>query len=152
MITVIQDTREKKPWNFEFYGLKQKVKNLKTGDYTIEGYENEIFIERKRSSGELAQNFGSKSKPFYAELERAKSFKHKYLICEFPEERIGEFPRNSGIPSKAMWKIRMSANYLSACIFHIKGKYGIEVIFTNSPAEAECAVINVISSIFEQHS
>ncbi len=147
MITILQDTREKQPWDFTFFGLQQKVKGLKTGDYTVEGHESEIFIERKRSTGELAQNFGSKSKAFFKELERAKPFKHKYLICEFPEEYIRAFPKHSGIPENVISKLRMSANYLSACFFKLKGTYGINVIFTNSPSEAEYAVLDVLSSI-----
>lgn len=147
MITIIQDTREKTPWDFTFYGLDTKVKTLKTGDYTVEGYEDQIFIERKKSTGELAMNLGKKSKQFFAELERAKGMRHKYIVCEFPEENLACFPEKSGIPQKLISKVRMSTNFILLSLSKIRNQYGVNIIFANNPTDAEHAVINIINNI-----
>ncbi len=55
---IIVDTREQQPWNFKTYGtVSQK---LDTGDYSIEGLENLVAIERKKSVNEFATNITEK--------------------------------------------------------------------------------------------
>lgn len=62
--TVIQDTREQKGWYFSEYdkcnGMEQG--SLKTGDYTLKGFEDMVCIERKFSVEEIATNLGKKKK------------------------------------------------------------------------------------------
>ena len=45
--TIIVDTRENLPYLFHGYTCGMKRSGLKTGDYSIEGYESAICIERK---------------------------------------------------------------------------------------------------------
>ena len=150
-IIVIQDTREQYPWDFSFFGYTQAHKCLKTGDYTLAGFEDKLSIERKKSTGELALNIGSKSKAFYAELERMRKFEYRYLILEFSEEALKEFPNNSGIPKKAQAKLRISANYLMSCVEKIRSQYDVEVIFAGSRDNAINHVINIFNEIIKNN-
>lgn len=45
--TIIIDTREQQPWEFEHYSTASR--KLDTGDYSIEGLENLFTIERKKA-------------------------------------------------------------------------------------------------------
>lgn len=90
--TVIQDTREQTPWTFQ--GLKcdspyqdrdlivpVKVQALKTGDYSIEGMEQRICLERK-SLADLYSTLGQHRQRFQAEFERMAEFQYAALVIE----------------------------------------------------------------------
>jgi hypothetical protein len=151
MTVIIQDTREKKPWDFTFHGFEQRITGLKTGDYSIEGLEDQLIIERKRSTGEISANLGFKRKQFEAEMKRMETAKHKFIICEFPHERILEFPKNSGIPAKLLSKIRMNAGYLSMSMNKISQEYGVEIIYCENVYEAEMKAIEIFNRILNEN-
>ncbi len=73
-VTIIQDDREKKPWEFNPDNFKVKKRRLAVGDYSIEGYEHLIAIEKKNSLKELVTNLSGRYRPtfkkFLAKLER----------------------------------------------------------------------------------
>jgi ERCC4-type nuclease len=84
--TLIIDTREKIPWDFEYDDAFENIiyKKLDAGDYSIEGMEDIITIERKAGTDELYSNFSNKTKKrqIFAEFERAKDYKFKFLVIE----------------------------------------------------------------------
>lgn len=130
MLKIIQDSREQIPWEFSFADVF--VDTLKTGDYTLEGFENKIIIERKKSPSEIAQNLGSDFVRFRKELERMKSFSFAYIICEFSLEELLTFPKN--IPFKN--DIKINGKYLVKTLSTFKDLYGIEVIYAGSREKA----------------
>lgn len=144
---IVQDTRENQPWDFSFYGIDKVRKTLKTGDYTLLGYEDKLCIERKKSTGELATNLGTKSKQFWAELNRMKDYQYRYLILEFSRDTLSKFPLNSGIPRKYLSKLRMNSNYMISCLDRIENDYDITVIFSSSVNEAVEEAINIFNIV-----
>ncbi len=82
-VTVLQDDREKKPLKLDPAHFKVKVKRLSVGDYTLEGWEDIIAIERKSSIKELVTNLSSRYRPtfkkFLAKLEKVP---FKIIIIE----------------------------------------------------------------------
>lgn len=144
---VLQDSKEKYPWDLTAYGAEQVVKGLKTGDYTLEGYENIVCIERKRNTGEIAMNLGSKRKQFYAELERMTAFEHRYLILEFSYTDVLNFPNGSGIPAKKIPFLRMNKGFIISCLDKIPVDFGIQVIYAGSQVAAEAAVIEIFTEV-----
>ncbi len=151
MITILQDTREKKPWDFTFHGFNQKIQHLKTGDYSVEGYENSLIIERKKSSGEISMNLGFKRKQFDAEMKRMETFENKFIICEFPYERILEFPKNSGIPANIQHKVRMNPGYMSMSLSKIKAEYNVEIIYCENSYEAEMKAVEIFNKVLNDN-
>lgn len=81
---IIVDTREQKPHKFHksknCLGMEQK--KLDFGDYTIEGLENFIIIERKQSIDELCGNIGKNRKRFEKELERMQVCRYRFIVVE----------------------------------------------------------------------
>lgn len=146
---IIQDTREKFPWDFNFYGLKQVRKALKTGDYALEG-SNHFVFERKRNTGEISMNLGLKWKQFESELIRmSEDYVCPHIICEFPESDIDIFPVNSTIP-KSRWKyLRMSPAFIKRRLYDSCEKYNIQLLFFDNPKQAEQEVFNIINEKFE---
>jgi ERCC4-type nuclease len=85
---IIVDTREQLPFRFEnMRDGRRKVfvftrrKGLQTGDYSIEGYENKICVERK-SLQDAYQTFIHERERFVRELERMKTFDICKVIIE----------------------------------------------------------------------
>ena len=79
---LLKDTREQKGWLFDSgdYCNGMKAVALKTGDYTLEGFEEVVCIERKKSVEEIANNVGKEKKRFDAEMERINEYTFKYII------------------------------------------------------------------------
>lgn len=149
---IIQDTREKPDfaWDFSFYGHDKKIKGLKTGDYSVEGFEDRLSIERKRNTGEISINLGVKWKQFSNELLRMCLFDHKVIIFEFPESDLDIFPVNSGIPERKWSKLRMSPNFLKQRLYSIKDIYDIDIVFCRSKESAEEYAFNFLKEAYEQ--
>lgn len=114
---VTRDSREQQGWTFPASSRCSgtHVGTLKTGDYTLVGYEDKFTIERKASTAEFATNLFEKR--FHRELDRMDKFEHAYLILEFQIEDIVLFPEGSGIPRSKWPKLRMTPQ-LMMCKLH----------------------------------
>lgn len=136
--TIIQDTREKKPWTFEATGSVDDVKVLKldTGDYSIEGMENLFMVERKASVDEVFMNLGVQWKRFQKEMERAKPYKYKYLVIEATMRDIFHGSRYS----------KMSGRFIIARLIYLQMKYGINVIFAGSGMHVPGFIIQLMKA------
>lgn len=76
------DTREALPLSFDgFRGVDTVRSGLRTGDYSIQGYEDQITFERK-SVQDLVGTLVSGHTRFLREMERMRSFKAKYILVE----------------------------------------------------------------------
>lgn len=147
---IIQDTREKFPLSFAMFGIDVVVRKLDTGDYTFGGFEDAVCIERKKSVSELATNIGSDWKRFAAELERMKSFSHKYILCEFPLQDVYDYPNCECIPKYKRKYIRISSKFLLSRIEYIQDHYDIIFFFCNSSTEAMEKVVELYDEITKE--
>ena len=73
---IVIDSREKKPLAFKL----AKVKTLKFGDYTLEGYENKISIERKSLVDFTSSIVGKDRKRFEQNIKLATKELDYYAI------------------------------------------------------------------------
>ena len=73
---IIKDTREQEGYTFEPSSSRYHkcegmvVRKLDTGDYSLEGLEDKVCIERKASVVEFANNIGHDAVRFAKEIER----------------------------------------------------------------------------------
>jgi len=136
MFTVIRDTREKKPHIWEPSDTCEGtiIKKIYPGDYTIDGFENTLAIERKASTGELAANISQKR--FQKEMEFMGTIPHTYLLLEFSMTDVLNFPQNSNIPEKLWPKLRCNGNYILSKLFAYEMYYGIRVLFCDNRENA----------------
>jgi hypothetical protein len=150
---IIRDTREKEPWNLSFFpDVKEyRTQGLKTGDYTMWGYQDIVSIERKRNTSEIAINLGKKWKTFEKELKRLEPIPYKYIICEFPESDLDIFPENSGVPKKLWPTLRMSSGFLKMRLYTETIKYNIQLIFSANKSEAEQKVIEIFKEVLKTY-
>lgn len=143
---ILQDNHEKLPWDFTIYKdvEEQRLVHLDTGDYTVLGHENSICIERKHSTNEISLNLGIKFKQFKNELIRMESYKHKHVICEFPEHYVLQFPKFSGIPPRKWKWLRMNGKFLYGRLVGVCGDFNINLHFCNNKSEAQDKAIEIL--------
>ena len=139
---ILKDTREKKGWDFWLYEDVESITSIKldAGDYTTNLLDGLVVIERKATAAELANNLGNlKSRArMYREFDRMKSFKKAYIVCEFSETDVLNFPRGSGISSAYTKSIKIKGPFLRELIANIEKDYqNIEVVFCGDAYEAE---------------
>ena len=81
-LTLILDTREQDGLDFsKFRNVDTVRQGLKTGDYSIQGYENQICWERKSVQDLVGTLIGGHER-FLREMERMKEFQVRYILVE----------------------------------------------------------------------
>ena len=149
MFTIIVDTREKMPWTLTASTIDGAIsKKLDTGDYSIEGYEDKVCIERKRDAAELAANVCQAR--FKSELERMMTYEYRYLILEFNIQDVLDYPVGSSVPPARWKKLKTRGPYIMKCISQFQVKYGINVVFAGNSRNAEYAATNIMKRIYER--
>lgn len=146
--TIITDSREQLPLQFPGYDIS--IAKLDTGDYTIQGYENILCIERKGSLAEIYKNFTEKR--FWAELVRMAPFKHKFLVIECTFNDIAAIPYSLGLPKSAWSQLKLTPQYITKCVGDIQIKYGVDVIFAGDRDTASDIIINIMKRVTEHES
>jgi hypothetical protein len=107
---ILVDGREKSPWHFKSIPSKSdsnlivqtKYAHLKTGDYTIEGMESVISIERK-SKPDAYMSFGINRGRFEKELERLSEMRYAAVIFESDWTDLVRQPPHSDFNPRSMF-------------------------------------------------
>ena len=124
---IIQDSREAAPWHFR--GLTPIVEKLDVGDYSLDGHQHIISIERK-SAMDLFGTLGKGRDRFVRELERAKRHEVFVIIIEssFRDIRDKNFHNSH--------RTKMCGDVILKILNTLKLKYGFDVYFANDKNEA----------------
>lgn len=116
--TIVIDNREKKPYSFS-PGIPTLRKKLLTGDYSIEGYENAIAVERK-SLADFVNTVIHSQTNFSEELKRLSKMLCPLIIVEANAEDLWDKNKyKSKIAPESLWKLAMS----------LSSKWGIPVFY-----------------------
>lgn len=140
---VLIDTREQLPLSFNRFPnwiAGERRATLRTGDYTVEGMEGLIALERK-SLEDLVGTLMHRRTVFFAECERLAEFRWRALLVEASYEDV-KSPYASEF-------IAASPNGVSGSLDAVEAKYGIPVIYTSSDrALAEEKAASMLSKLF----
>ena len=148
--TIIIDTREQQPWVFNHYLTANR--KLDTGDYSIEGLENIVTIERKKSASEFANNITESR--FKDVIDRLSKIKHSFLLLEFDLEDILIYPVGSSVPRKMWDKIKISPSFLIKNILDLQMLHNIHICFCGNSDNAEKMAEYILKKVnyIERHS
>lgn len=146
--TIIVDTREQMPWEFGFHTTSRR--KLDTGDYSIEGMEHLLCIERKRSVSEIANNITEKR--FKDVLDRMNQIPHSFILLEFDLEDVYQFPIGSDIPKKLWDKMRITNKYILKYLTSIQLNYNIHIIYCGDSDNAEKMAVQLMKRVYEKYS
>jgi len=125
-LTIVIDTREQKPYKFQHTSV---VGTLKSGDYSIKGYEKEFAIERK-SLADWAGSITQGRERFERELVRLSDYSFAAVIIE--------------TDLRSVWKARLYSriNRKSLVNTALKWtvKYNIPIVFVSNRTNGAYAV------------
>lgn len=120
-IVIRTDTREQLFLDFtKFRGVSSVRGTLKTGDYSIQGYEDQITFERK-SVQDLVGTLTSGHTRFLREMERMRSFKAKYILIEHTPDILYNYCAKHGWQRKFNTIIQSLLAY--ACHYQVRVRF-----------------------------
>jgi ERCC4-type nuclease len=126
---VIVDTREKEPFplqsNHPNWIAGERRAALKTGDYTVEGMENLLCLERKSLPDMVDCSVTSRQR-FIAACDRLSKFTWKAILIEATLEDIKGGFEQFDIPSN------VHPNVVCGTLDAIEAKFGIPIIYTST--------------------
>lgn len=136
---VLKDTREQTGWNFPSSEKCEGTfaNTMKTGDYTLYGFEDSFCVERKGSTGEVSMNIFQPR--FERELQRLDAIDHSFVVCEFTMADVVSFPFNSGIPRSKWDKLRVTPQVLMKRIIELQLKYLTSWVFAGTNGREFCS-------------
>lgn len=146
--TIIIDTREQKPWSFSYQATASH--KLDTGDYSIEGYQSLLAIERKRNVAEIANNITEKR--FKDVVDRLSKIKHSYILLEFDLEDVMRYPIGSDIPKRLWDKIRVSPGFILKHLVDLQVDHNIKILFCGNSTNAEKMALSIMRKIHKLES
>lgn len=123
---VLVDTREQTPFNFDAFEnwiAGSRAATLTTGDYSIEGMETLICLERK-SLNDLVSTLMHQRERFLRELERMAEFRHRAILVEASYEDVKS-------PYSFTKDVMAHPNGVSGSLDAIEAKFGIPIIYTS---------------------
>jgi len=125
---IIVDTREQYPFpiyeNHPNWITGERRGTLKTGDYTVEGMENILCLERKSLPDMVDCSVTSRQR-FIAACDRLSKFTWKAILIEATLEDIKGGFEQFDIPSG------VHPNVVCGTLDAIEAKFGIPVIYTS---------------------
>lgn len=114
---IVIDTREQKPYRFP----NSIIKSLKTGDYSIEGLEDRVTVERKTKIDAYG-TFSNGRQRFLKELQRLADFDYPAIVIESSVKDFLVTPKFS----------KMNPRSAISSILAWSVKYKIHVFFTDN--------------------
>ena len=138
---ILIDNREKQPWTFRDIREKHpdadfqtRLTRIHTGDYTLEGFEDRIAIERKSPRDvyiTLQQNFNR----FNEEFERMNNMEAAWIVVETP---LSKYVGASGADYYQVLACVQKKHHVLRGMMNLMIRYPrIRWKFCQSPEEAE---------------
>jgi DNA excision repair protein ERCC-4 len=118
-MVIVRDTREQAGYTFATITPPPQVitGTLKSGDYSIQGYENQVSVERK-SLIDAFGTFGNGRHRFEAELKRLSEYRFAAVVIEADWQTIIKNPpwRSKLLPKTVLasviaWQMRFNVHF-----------------------------------------
>lgn len=141
---VLVDTREQMPMRlarFTNWIAAEKVATLPTGDYSVEGMETLVTLERK-SLNDLVGTLMHHRERFFRQCERMTAFPHRAILVEATYEDIKS-------PYSFARTIEAHPNGVAGTLDAIEAKFNIPIIYTSlNRALADEKAASWLSKVF----
>ena len=128
--TIVVDTREQTPLMFAKCVPTIRA-GLRTGDYSLAGFEDQFTVERK-SLSDLVHTIIHDRARFERELERMRAFAFRRVVCTASIEvvRRGNYPHSAASPKAVL-----------ASIATFEVRYDVPFVFAGSSDEAARRIV-----------
>jgi hypothetical protein len=157
--TIVRDTREKERQGWWFSPSERcngtLAQKLDVGDYSIQGLEKLVTIERKGSVAEFCANLTQlrfvgpyhpgKALSKQSEFVRLEAITHPFIILEFDVDEMIRYPYIDEVPHKIRRAIRFKGPAALKKLIELQMEYKTTVIFAGRKRGKDVA-----SSIFKR--
>ena len=125
-LRIVFDSREQCPFRFEGFNAVVEVAGLEAGDYSLQGFERRVAIERK-SLPDLVACLGVERERFARELSRLRGYDCAAVVVEASADdlRAGHF--RAKLNPEAAWQ----------SVLAFAQRYRIPFFWSDSRADAE---------------
>ena len=148
---IVYDDREKRPWTFleREYGAMKK-KRLKCGDYSIEGFEDYVAIEKKSGVDELFKDLaGGYRETFRRFLKRLSKYPVKCIVVE-SELRASSIDSLLYVLMKmSNGRMKLTSKTIYYWVGEIINTYDIPILFVNA-STARMVLPHLFESAFKK--
>ena len=131
---ILVDSREQRPYLFQKFPCAIKRVGLKQGDYSVEGLESRVAVERK-SLSDLVGTLTQGRDRFYRELDRLASYDFVAIVIEATYRQVAHGPYAFS---------RAKPYSIIRTLHSIQQKRGVQVIFAGDAAHAEEWTFNAL--------
>jgi len=148
--TIIIDTREKSPFHFRGIATDEKPRDqlvvktryatLSTGDYSIEGHEDQVTVERK-SKEDAYLSFGTNRNRFQREFERMSAMDHAAVVIEADWLNLMRPPHMSKMRSKSIYRTVIAWSQ----------RYGVHFYTCPGKRFAEITTLRILERWWKDH-
>lgn len=101
-VTLVIDTREQQPFAFSAPGVRTIRRALATGDYSVEGLEERVAVERKTLDDLVGSLIRSRER-FLREVRRLEAIEARCIAVEASWNDIAERRYTGGIHPRAVF-------------------------------------------------
>ena len=137
---IIIDTREQRPFDFIRCGCEAQRGTLKTGDYSIAGFEDRVAVERKTLT-DLIGCLTDGRERFEAELARMREFESCAVVVESPFRALVKGKYRSG----------MSPFAAVQSVLSMTQKFRMPFLFAESRAQAQFLTYHFLRHFDNHH-
>lgn len=139
-LTILVDTREQKPWEFDDYAVELRRETLRTADYTLEEFcdydeENDTYLPRfgveRKSGQDFLQSITHRRNNFEDEVQRAGDWDAPLSVII--EEPYSTFQNNLGF----MQYRDVAPSHVSGTVEKWERWYNVEFKFVASRSSAQ---------------
>lgn len=123
---IVIDTREQTPWTFEGLSVGTTCAKLEAGDYSIEGLERRVAIERKSIDDWCGTVLRDRQR-FYRELELLRALDFRCVIIEASVRDI----------TRHLYKSAVSPEAVLGFVAEVAVGQSVPVYLAGSRAEAQ---------------
>jgi ERCC4-type nuclease len=147
---ILIDDREGLPYSFAGCDSKKRIvltqrTRLKTGDYSLKEFENEIFIERK-SLDDLFFTLGQERERFEQEFERLNQAEYAAIIVEASLDEI-----LNPTATHFDWRSKLNPNSVFGTIISWSIRYPkVHWFFGGNRSNSERITFDLIRKYFEE--
>lgn len=131
LLTLVADTREQQPWMLRPHRVVRAA--LPAGDYSLQGMEARVAIERKSLADYVASCTWGRPR-FERELERLAKYERAVIVVEASLLDILEWRYETNARPQA----------LLATVASFSARYRVETLFAGSRAAAEFLAVALL--------
>jgi DNA excision repair protein ERCC-4 len=135
--SIVCDSREQTP--FDFKGYPVVYKSLSTGDYSIDGLENLICVERK-SLQDFVGCCGSGRDRFKRELQRMKAYRYRHIIIEATYNKM----------LNGTWRSKLKPSHVTGSMVSWSNRYQIPIWLASDHEKATDLCFNLLRTAHQQ--